>query len=247
METSLFNKLSGELRNHIYELALLEGDATSPFHPESQTVNLEQGWFDCPFHRSKIMEPARTGGGHRHALEPLRVTGLPLTCKSIRKESLRLWFSLNRFVIEMEYLKSRHQERIMGRLVEWVERVGREQAREIRDVTVSLAALKGAARGVGGGGGGDVGKLDWEHMRVIKGLFHPKAIVRFRFFVDGLGTVTFRLGRREVLMGDLERMARGWGVSWQRSRKYSVEESSRTAERYRVEIARLFEDMPEEV
>lgn len=234
MDASPFGKLSGELRNQIYEYALQEGYNEDP---EAQTINLEQGWFDCPFHRSKVMNSARTG--YVYPLEPLRFTGLPLSCKSIRKESLRLYYSLNRFTFETEYMKSRHQDRIVERLVEWTERIGCEQAREIRDVTISLAALKGATA--------IPSSINWDHMRLIKDLFHPKAVIRFQFFMDGLGTATFTLARKERLLEDLEKMADLWCTTWQRSRKYDPVESRRIAQRYKQEVEELFVHMPEEI
>lgn len=234
MDTSPFAKLSGELRNRIYELALLE---TSSDDDSSETVDLEQGWFDCPFHRAKVMNPARTG--YVHPLEPLRMTGLPFTCKAIRRESLRLYYSLNKFTFETEYLKSRHKDRIVERLVEWTKRIGSAQAREIRDVTISLSSLKAAGR--------EGEYIDWTHMRLIRSLFHPAARVRVRFYLEGNGSVSFVLGRREDVERELERLVGGWRANWRRVRGYGEEEARWVGERYRGVVERLFGGMPEVV
>lgn len=228
MDASPFARLSGELRNRIYELALQEGNE------ETETVDLEQGWFDCPFHRAKVMNSARTG--FVYPLDPLKMTGLPFTCKAIRRESLRLYYSLNKFTFETDYLKSRHKDRIMERLVEWVKRIGVYEAREIRDATISLASLKGSNT--------IPLYIDWEHMKLVRQLFHPQAKLRIRFYLEGNGTATFTLGAKEEVMAELDKMVESWRWTWQRVRRYGPEEASRVAERYRGEVRRLLVDMP---
>lgn len=229
MDTSSFAKLSGELRNRIYEYALQEGSE------KQESIDLEQGWFDCPFHRCRVMNEARTG--FAHPLEPLRVTGLPFTSKAIRKESLRLYYHLNSFYCETDYLNSKHKDRIMERLMEWVQRIGLEQAREIRDVTVSLSSLKG--------GSTIPLVIDWNHMKMIRTLFSPQGRVKIRFYLDGNGSATFVLGSKEDMLEQLDRMAQGWALLWRRSRKYDEWEARAVAERYKQEVAELFKDMPE--
>lgn len=230
MDLSLFGKLSGELRNRIYEFALKDENA------EAKSVDLEQGWFDCPFHRSKVMNSTRTG--LVEPLEPLRLVGIPLTCKAMRYESLRLYYSLNRFTFETEYLKSKHKDRIIERLVEWAHRIGLEQAREIKDVTIGLASLKGTSMPL---------LIDWEHMRTVRSLFHPHSSVKIRFHLDGNGMATFELGSKASVLEQLDRMAEIWAWTFQRVRKWSAFEAGRVAEMYKQEVARLFKDMPDQV
>lgn len=229
MDTSSFAKLSGELRNRIYEYALREG------HEGQESVDLEQGWFDCPFHRCRVMNESRTG--FVHPLDPLRVTGLPFASKAIRRESLRLYYHLNSFYFETDYLKSKHKDRIMERLMEWVQRIGLEQAREIRDVTISLSSLKGAPT--------ISSAIDWNHMKMIRSVFSPQGKVKIRFYLDGNGSATFVLGSEENMLEQLDRMAEGWALLWRKSRKYQEWEAWSVAERYKQEVTELFRHMPE--
>lgn len=231
MDNSSFAKLSGELRNRIYEYALREGDG------EQETIDLEQGWFDCPFHRCRVMNEARTG--FVHPLDPLRITGLPFASKAIRRESVRLYYHLNSFYFETDYLKSKHKDRIMERLMEWVQRVGLDQAKEIRDVTISLSSLKGSPA--------IPLLIDWNHMKMIRSVFSPQGRVRIRFYLDGNGSATFTLGSKEDMLEQLDRMAESWALLWRRSRKYDEWEAWAVAERYKQEVAELFKDMPEVV
>ncbi|EGP90046.1 uncharacterized protein MYCGRDRAFT_90973 [Zymoseptoria tritici IPO323] len=226
MEASLLG-LPGEIKNRIYELVLTEGDDNT-----REAVELEQSWFDSAFglihvNRECIYPP-----------EPLAITGLPLVSKTIRRESLRLYYSLNKFYFQTEYLKSKHKDRIVRRLEEWADHVGREQARDIRDVTISLASLKGQS---------GPASIDWDHMRQMRSLFHPHGCVRIRFCLDGNGTALFVLGSRASMLQELNRLAELWCWTWQRMRRYDEQEARRVAQWYRQDVAKLFMGMPETI
>lgn len=230
MDASLFGQLSGELRDYIYEIALREG------HEDVEMIELRQESFDKPFHTSQPV-PSPENGNVR-AFEPLLLAGLPCTCRQVRRESLRLYYSINRFCFETEYLRSKHKSHIVEQLHVWVKQIGRLQAREIRDVTISLASVKGRPVPL---------EVDWSHMCLIRSLFHPQADIKIRFFLDGTKTATFALGTRASIEEQLDGLAALWTWRWQKFRVYSEPEARKLAERYRRDVARLFDEMPEYV
>lgn len=219
--------LPGEVRNVIYELSLTEG------HEEQETIELEQTSPESPFRRMQTYHP-----GAEALSQTLGTSGLPLTCRTIRHETLRFYYSLNHFYFQTEYLKSKEKLLIVQRIQEWVTQIGARQAREIRDVTISLSSLKGQSAPT---------SIEWEHMSILRRLFHPKARVKIRFCLEGNGTATFTLGRRDEILGELERKERAWCAIWQVVRKLTAFEASLLAGMYRREVERLFKGMPEEV
>jgi hypothetical protein len=228
MEFSSFGRLSGELRNMIYNIALREGDDGSGM------IELKQANPDSPFHTSNEAPSIRNGS--IVANQKLQLGGLPSTCRQARQESLRLYYALNRFYIETSYLRSPHKDRIIARLAEWAHGIGPAQAREIRDVTVDLTSVKGHPAPVA---------IRWEHMRKLRSLFHPRACVRIRFFLDGSKTASFVLGERGFMWEQLDCMVELWYWRWRRTRRYSEGDAREEAERCRQEVAKLLVDMPE--
>ncbi|KAF7194054.1 hypothetical protein HII31_04575 [Pseudocercospora fuligena] len=220
MESSMFGRLPAELRNNIYELALLE------HNEDSRTIDLES-WTDKPFsfiHSRDDGSPCSLG-----------IIGLPQTCRQIRRESLRLYYSLNRFYFETEYLKSSDKDGIIERLQEFARRIGPRQAKEIRDVTINLGTVKGH----------DIQpSIDWRHMALCRGLFHPRGHTKIRFHLGSCWGTEFTLSTRRSIFEQLDHIAEIWAWTWQKLRKYSETEARRMAERYKQDVARLFEDMP---
>lgn len=217
----MLGRLPAELRNHVYELALLE------HNEHSRTIDLES-WAGKPFHFSAL--------GDEEFLEPLRITGLPQACRQIRRESLRIYYSINRFYFETEYLKSLDKDSIVEKLQEFARRIGPRQAKEIRDVTINLGTVKGH----------DIQpSIDWRHMALCRELFHPRGHTKIRFHLGSCWGTEFTLGTRKSILEQLDHIAEIWAWTWQKLRKYSESEARRMAERYKQDVARLFEDMPE--
>lgn len=221
MEASLFGRLSGELRNLIYEWALLER------HDEPQIIDLEK----CPDETFRFTPSNDVSAS-------LSIFGLPQTCKQIRRESLRLYYSLNRFHFETEYLKTQDKDGIIEALQDFVHKIGPGQAREMRDVTINLGTVKGH----------DVPLfIDWRHMALLKAMFHPRGRTKIRFHLGSCWGTEFTLGTRVSIMEQLDQIAEIWIWTWQKLRKYSEPEARSMAERYRQDVAKLFADMPEVV
>lgn len=230
METSLLlSRLPAELRNAIYEYSLLEGENGL------ETVYLGRGSQDDGLAAYPLTD--------QQEASPLLIRGLPTVCRQLRWETLPVYYSINRFCIQTEYLKSEQKSQVIEQIQKWVQTIGREQAREMRHVTISLASFKGHQSP-------PVSlSIDWDHMRTLRQLFHPRGRLDIRFYLDGTKTktATFTLGSRRSIEEQLDRMAEVWCARWQKTRKYSELEAKTLASLYRAEIAKLFVDMPDYV
>ena len=233
MDNSIIGRLPAELRNLIYEHALQEG------YDGLETVYLEPKAGENSLSRVKAAnasEDERSG--------PLQVCGLPATCKQMRRETLALYYSTNRFYIQTEYLKSDHKGHIVKQTEQWTKAIGVPRAREIRDVTISLASFKShpTMEQI------PLNKIDWNHMQTLRRLFHPQgSTLKLRFYLQGGKTATFTLGSRVSVEEQLDGYAEAWCSRWQKMRKYSEVVARTKASMYRAEVARLFVDMPEYV
>jgi hypothetical protein len=78
-------------------------------------------------------------------------------------------------------------------------------------------------------------------------MFHPNGSVKIRFCLEGNGTATFTLGRKEEVLRELERMEEGWCWIWRRVRRMTEAEVMMLARVYRRDVERLLDGMPEEV
>ena len=94
MEDSLFGKLSGELRNNIYHMALFEPRG---FHFCKEEVGER---FVC-YYPAPDSRPLtrKSKAGRRHIL------ALTETCETIRRESVSLFFAINNFHIDGQLQK----------------------------------------------------------------------------------------------------------------------------------------------
>ncbi|KAF2216346.1 hypothetical protein CERZMDRAFT_93641 [Cercospora zeae-maydis SCOH1-5] len=227
MISSLLGKLPAELRNAIYEYSLLEGD-NGP-----ETIYLGRGSHDDHLTAYLVSD--------QHGSSPLHIHGLPAVCRQLRWETLPVYYSINRFCIQTEYLKSDQKGEIIEQIQKWVQTIGHEQAREMRHVTISLASFKGQQSPAVSL------SIDWNHMRQLRQLFHPRGRLDIRFFLAGSKTATFRLESRRSTEEQLNRMAELWCARWQKTRKYSELEAKMLASLYTAEIAKLFVDMPDSV
>lgn len=232
MDSSIIGRLPAELRIMIYEYALQEG------YDGTDTVYLE------PDVRSKLslgrLRAAPVPEGDKSG--PLQVCGLPATCKQLRRESLALYYSINRFYIQTEYLKSDEKDDIMEQIRNWTKSIGLARAHEMRDITISLASFKDHQHGQ------HVPlHIEWNHMRDLRLLFHPRGRLGVRFYLQGSKTATFTLGSRASIEEQLDRMAELWCMRWQKTRKYSEWVARTMANMDRADVARLFVDMPEHV
>ncbi|KAM3422857.1 hypothetical protein BST61_g339 [Cercospora zeina] len=227
MESSLLGRLPAELRNAIYEYSILEGD-NGP-----ETIYLDRSSHDDHLTAFLVSD--------QHESSPLRIHGLPAVCRQLRWETLPVYYSINEFCIQTEYLKSDQKGDIMEQIQKWVQTIGHEQAREMRHVTISLASFKGQQSP-------PVSlSIDWDHMRQLRQLFHPRGKLDIRFYLAGSKTATFTLGSRRLIAEQLGRMAETWCARWQKTRKYSELEAKTLASLYTAEIAKLFVDMPDSV
>lgn len=235
MDYSLFGRLPAELRNAIYEYSLQEGHDG----PENIYIGPERSDDMSPC-KLKVYQAAED-----HSNGSLLLCGLPATCKQLRRETLALYYSLNRFHFQTEYLKSDLEQKdlIIKRVLEWAQDIGISQSRQMRDVTISLASFKSQQPTTHP----QPLTIDWDHMRTLRQLFHPCGRLDIRFYLNGSKTATFTLGSRENIERQLDDMAEVWAERWQRTRKYSEIEARTVANLYRAEIARLFVDMPDRI
>ncbi|CAK4033073.1 Hypothetical predicted protein [Lecanosticta acicola] len=125
MDESPLAKLSGELRNQIYELVLYEPTGiplyAGPFKTRPTDYEL------MVRHLNKPATPPNN---------PLR--GLPQTCKAIRHETLLLCFALNKVTIYAKILDANHKVNLTryytSTLARWARLVGRQQCAQVKDV-----------------------------------------------------------------------------------------------------------------
>lgn len=231
MDASIIGRLPAELRNLIYEYALQEG------YDGLETIYLEPdaGQISLLSRLRAVHSPGDEKPG------PLQVCGLPATCKQLRRETLALYYSTNRFYIQTEYLKSDQKDHIVEQIKQWTKAIGLTRAREMRDVTIILASFKGQqSQHV-------PLKIDWTHMHTLRRLFCSCGRLNIRFYLEGSKTATFTLGSRASIEEQLDRMAEVWCLRWQKTRKYSPFFARNMASLDRAEVARLFVDMPEYV
>lgn len=228
MDSPTLGRLPAELRNTIYEYALQEG------HDGSETIYLKPDT-----ERNTLVRLNVAFSVEDEKPEPLQVRGLPATCKQLRRETLALYYSTNRFYIQTEYLKSDRKDIIVKQIEQWTNAIGSARAREMRDVTISLASFKGQQNQ-------HVPlKIVWDHMRQLRQLFHSRGRLNLRFYLEGSKTATFTLGSRSSIEEQLDRMAEVWCSRWQKTRKLSESVARAMANSDRADVARLFVDMPE--
>ncbi|KAK4554393.1 hypothetical protein LTR86_008601 [Recurvomyces mirabilis] len=116
MENSPLSRLPAELRSQIYELALT---VAQPIEIKLQ-------------HDTKTVKAAGV---------PLALTS---TCRSIRKETLKLFYSINKFVLRTNYLyllchgHDDHTDASMAPFFEWIDIIGSDKLELMRDLTLDL-------------------------------------------------------------------------------------------------------------
>jgi hypothetical protein len=121
MEASLFNKLPGELRNRIYELALLQFDGVTVFVPGI---------------RPHLFRPTETKN----------ILALTETCKEMHNEASPVFYRVNKFVLISKYLGERYSGDIQNArnsqwkrgLCDWLALLGSRNTAALTHVEVDI-------------------------------------------------------------------------------------------------------------
>ena len=118
MDDSPLQRLPGELRNRIYELALWEADGV---------LIILHG---------KRAQAVRDNIGSEVGAVPL-IKGLPTTSKALRAECLQLYFSINTFTFQTMHfqIEAARWPKLLRR---WGQQIGRDQFRQIENVKIDL-------------------------------------------------------------------------------------------------------------
>ena len=106
MENSPFNRLPGELRNHIYELALTRGKSVV-------LRRTRAGWGVHPDCRGHLCGSLHPGDCPRH------LPAFTQTCRAIRRESNLLGFTLNTFELQYTEGFDKIQDILNSFLLQW--------------------------------------------------------------------------------------------------------------------------------
>ncbi|CAK4033074.1 Hypothetical predicted protein [Lecanosticta acicola] len=130
MDDSPLSRLSGELRNKIYEYALYE-PAGIPVHVSPPASKERRTSYEVLLNR--INKPAQP---HKSPL-----CGLPQTCRALRQETLKLCFSLNKVVVYTKLLDKQtyyvnYTNYCMHQLSKWAALVGGEQRDEVKEIVI---------------------------------------------------------------------------------------------------------------
>ena len=120
MERSPFQRLPGELRNEIYELALLE--------PDGVKISLAG-------RKAKLVHESATYS--RRAVAA--INSLPATCKAVRAETQNLFFSINKFTFITQHFKQKRSSDFWIRtLQKWTSQIGQDHLSQIKRVSFDL-------------------------------------------------------------------------------------------------------------
>lgn len=157
MEASLFAKLPGEIRNHIYELALYQPSGITAF-------------TTAP--RPHLFKPTDTGS----------ILALTQTCKAIREESSTIFYEANKFILITKYLGEQYdggENRSASNtgLCVWLDLLGKQNTNALSHVEIDIGTsfLYNYVPST---------ESIWRSIAAIRDHFHEKTLVTMKTELD---------------------------------------------------------------
>ncbi|KAK4631487.1 hypothetical protein CLAFUW4_03647 [Fulvia fulva] len=140
-----FLRLPGELRNRIYELALLEPNGI-PLTIDDHTITSSR--------RTRPSNDDFNFAAKSYAYSRTLLLGLPHTCRRIRAETLKIYYSINELVLYFEGVQVLgyrgdvwNGENQGNQLMKWCKMIGVDKAKEIRKLRLDFGAIEGSGQG----------------------------------------------------------------------------------------------------